>query len=101
MSGINIMQMNAGIDSVKSANGIFFIGSIMSKPTIMSTGAVADDGIERKSGEKKSVIAKQHATANAVSPERPPWSTPAALSTYVVVVDFQALRQLLLLLNRP
>ena len=66
------MQMNAGMDSVKSANGIFFIGSTIRRPTRISTGAVADDGIDRNSGDKNSVIVKQHATANAVSPERPP-----------------------------
>ena len=76
-----IVQMNAGIDSVKSWNGIFLIGSIISRPTRISTGAVADDGIDRKSGEKNSVTAKQQPTENAVSPERPPSSTPAALST--------------------
>ena len=80
-SGIMRMQMNAGIDSEKLSNGIFTIGSIISRPTMISAGAVAADGIERNNGEKKSAITKQHPTANAVRPERPPCATPAALST--------------------
>ena len=54
---------------------------------MISAGAVAADGIERKSGEKRSATANPPATTNAVNPERPPWATPAALSTYVVVVE--------------
>ena len=66
------MQMNAGIDSAKSSKGIFTIGSSINRPTMMSAGAVAAAGIERKRGEKKSATAKQPATARAVRPERPP-----------------------------
>lgn len=72
VSGIAIRQMNAGIDSEKSENGIFFTGSIMRRPTMISAGAVAAEGIERKRGEKRSATAKQIATTSAVSPERPP-----------------------------
>ena len=79
--GIMIMHTNAGIDSEKSSNGIFLTGSIISNPTMIKAGAVAADGIERNSGEKNSATAKQHATTNAVIPERPPCATPAALST--------------------
>ena len=79
--------MNAGNDSVKSLNGTFLIGSSMRRPTITRAGAVAAAGIERKRGEKNNEIAKHIPTTNAVSPERPPCATPAALSTYVVVVD--------------
>ena len=81
------MQMNAGIDSEKSSSGILKIGSIMSRPTITNAGAVAAAGMERKRGEKKMAIPKHPATERAVSPERPPYATPTALSTYVVVVD--------------
>ena len=63
------------------------IGSSISRPTRTNTGAVAAAGIDRKSGDKKSVTAKQQATTKAVRPERPPCATPEALSTYVVVVD--------------
>ena len=54
-----MMQAKAGIDSEKSAKSIFVMGSIMSKPTRMSTGAVAAAGIERNSGEKNRVTTKQ------------------------------------------
>ena len=81
------MQTNAGIDSDISSNGMFLIGSTISRPTIIRAGAVAAAGIERNKGEKKSATAKQIPTTNAVSPDLPPCATPAALSTYVVVVD--------------
>ena len=81
-----IIHVKAGIDSEKSSKGIFTIGSIISRPTMISAGAVAAAGIERKSGEKKRATAKQMAMTKAVRPERPPCATPAALSTYVVVV---------------
>ena len=76
-----MIHTNAGIDSEKSSNGMFLIGSIMSRPTMIRAGAVAAEGIERKSGENKSAIAKHAPTTNAVRPERPPCATPAALST--------------------
>ena len=75
------MQMNAGIDSEKSSNGMRLTGSSIIRPTSTSTGAIAAAGIERKSGEKKRAIPKQHAIVNAVSPVRPPCATPDALST--------------------
>ena len=49
-------------------------------PTMMSTGAVAADGMARKSGEKNKAAAKHMAVVNADSPLRPPCATPAALS---------------------
>ncbi len=50
----------------------------------MNAGAVAADGMERKSGEKKRATAKHIPITGAVRPERPPCATPAALSMYVV-----------------
>ena len=70
--GIIIIQMKAGIDSEKLSSSIFLIGSSISKPTIINTGAVAAGGIERNSGERNRVTAKQQATTNAVRPVRPP-----------------------------
>ena len=81
VSGIIIIHTNAGIDSEKSSKLTFFICSAISNPTMIKAGAVAADGIERNSGEKNIAITKQHPTTRAVSPERPPWVTPAALST--------------------
>ena len=79
--GIIIIQMNTGIDSLKSSNGIFLIGSSIRRPTITSAGVVAANGIERNTGQKNKAAAKHIAMENAVRPERPPWATPAALST--------------------
>ena len=81
VSGIIMRQTNAGIDSEKSSNGMRVTGSSIKRPTMIRAGAVAAAGIERKRGEKNSEIAKQMPTTNAVRPERPPWVTPAALST--------------------
>ena len=75
------MQTKAGNDSEKSLNGIFVMGSSISRPTIISAGAVAAAGIERNKGEKDNDTTKHKATTIAVSPERPPCATPAALST--------------------
>ena len=72
VSGIVIKQTKAGIDSEKSSNGMFLIGSSISRPTMRSAGAVAAEGIERKSGEKNSATTKQPPTTKAVRPERPP-----------------------------
>ena len=81
------IHTNAGIDSEKSSKSTFLICSTISNPTMIKAGAVAADGIDRNSGEKNKAITKQAPTIRAVNPERPPWATPAALSTYVVVVD--------------
>ena len=67
-----MMHTNAGRDSEKSSNLILVIDSIIIKPTRISAGAVAADGIERKRGEKKRATAKQPAMTKAVRPERPP-----------------------------
>ena len=87
VSGIMSIHTNAGIDSEKSSKLTFLICSAISNPTMIKAGAVAADGIERNSGEKNIAITKQPPTTRAVKPERPPWATPAALSTYVVVVE--------------
>ena len=70
--GIVMRQMNAGIDSEKSSNGILRTGSSIRRPTMINAGAVAADGIERKSGEKSKATTKQHPITKAVRPERPP-----------------------------
>ena len=61
-----MIHTNAGIDSEKSSHGILTTGSIINNPTIISAGAVAADGIERKSGEKNNATTKHIATENAV-----------------------------------
>ena len=51
------------------------------KPTIISAGLVAADGMAKKSGEKNKETTKSMAMENAVNPVRPPSPTPAADST--------------------
>ena len=61
------------------------MGLSMNRPTMTSTGHVAEPGMERKSGAKMSATAKHTAVVKAVSPDRPPCATPEALSTYVAM----------------
>ena len=60
-----MIQMKAGMDSVKLTKSILVTGSIMSKPTRMSTGAVAAEGMERNRGERNRVTPKQQAITSA------------------------------------
>ena len=62
------------------------MGDIINKPTMTSTGVVAAAGTDRNRGAKNNAIRKQTAVTKAVRPVLPPWATPDALSTYVVVV---------------
>ena len=54
---------------------------------MIRAGAVANDGIARKIGDRSSDNPKRIAVVTAVSPVLPPSVTPEALSTNVVVVD--------------
>ena len=55
-------------------------------PTTINAGAVANDGIARKIGERNSDNPKRIADVIAVRPVLPPSVTPDALSTNVVTV---------------
>ena len=57
------------------------------KPTMMSAGAVAKEGIAVKIGAKNMEIRKRIAVTSAVRPVLPPAATPEADSTKVVVVE--------------
>ena len=59
----------------------------MYRPTMISAGAVAKDGIARKIGDRNRDRPNKMAVVTAVSPVLPPSDTPEALSTKVVVVD--------------
>ena len=59
----------------------------MYRPTMISAGAVAKDGIARKIGDRNRDRPNKIAVVTAVSPVLPPSDTPEALSTKVVVVD--------------
>ncbi len=57
------------------------------KPTTISAGAVANEGIARKIGDRNSETRKSSAVTMPVRPVRPPSATPEADSTKVVVVE--------------
>ena len=59
----------------------------MKKPTTISAGAVANEGMARNKGEKKSAKRKNPATIIEVSPVLPPSATPDADSPKVVIVE--------------
>lgn len=52
MNGIAMMQINAGIASVKSWKSIFVIDVSIRNPTMISAGAVAKDGIAKNIGDR-------------------------------------------------
>ena len=87
ISGIARSARYAGTDSVRSVKSTLMIDEIIRKPTKISAGAVANEGIAVNIGAK--IIASRNVipVTAAESPVRPPASTPADDSTYVVVVD--------------
>ena len=66
---------------------IFKTELIIRKPTIISAGAVAKDGMAKKTGDRNRDRPKKIAATTDVSPVLPPSATPEALSTNVVVVE--------------
>ena len=77
----------AGMASSKSAHLISAKDEIIIIPTTTKAGAVAAEGIALTKVERKALSAKQSATTTLVRPVRPPAPIPAALSTYVVVLE--------------
>ena len=73
--------------SVKSLKSIFRTEDIIRKPTMIRAGAVANDGMARKIGDRNRDSPKKIAATTDVRPVLPPSATPDALSTNVVVVD--------------
>ena len=59
----------------------------MYSPTIIRAGAVANEGIARKIGDRNRDRPNKIAVVTAVRPVLPPSDTPEALSTKVVVVE--------------
>ena len=72
---------------MKSSKLIFVMDVSIRKPTMISAGAVAKDGIARKIGDRNRERPNKRAAVRLVSPVRPPSATPEALSTKVVVVE--------------
>ena len=83
------MQRYAGIEETKffSSNLIFVTLLNIRNPTIISAGAVANDGTAINTGAKNIEMRNRNAVVIAVRPVLPPSATPAEDSTYVVVVD--------------
>ena len=81
--------MYAGIADVKLSSVILSSVTPLNirNPTMISAGAVANDGIDTKIGASNVETRKSIAVVSAVSPVLPPAPTPAADSTKVVVVD--------------
>ena len=76
-----MMVKNAGMPSVGSAKSMSVVCFIIKKPTRMSAGAVAADGISKNTGENSNARTNIAAVVNAVKPVLPPAATPAVLST--------------------
>ena len=72
---------------LSSVNLISVIVLNIKNPTIISAGAVANEGIAVKIGANSIEIKKSIAVVSAVRPVFPPTETPADDSTNVVVVD--------------
>lgn len=81
-----MMQTNAGIASMYLLKSISCTDAIIMRPTRNKAEAVAEPGMARKNGARKSETRKQMAVMNDVKPLRPPSFTPDALSTNVVTV---------------
>src|SRR5260370_18895357 len=90
VSGMVMMIRNAGIDSTGFDQGISAACAIISEPTTISAGAVAAAGIAPTTGAMNIAIRKKSPATIAVTPERPPDATPAALSMQLVTVDVHA-----------
>ena len=67
--GITIIVIYAGTHSEKSLKSTSLMDDIIMTPTNIRAGAVAAEGMPRKTGAKNSAMAKQTATVNAVRPE--------------------------------
>ena len=73
--------------SLSSSNFKSTTASNIRKPTKISAGAVAKDGMEVNNGENKVARRNNKPVVSAVRPVRPPTATPAEDSTKVVVVE--------------
>ena len=60
---------------------------IIKNPTITKAGAVANEGIAKKIGERNSATPNMIAVTKEVSPVLPPAAMPAAHSTTAVVAE--------------
>src|SRR5699024_4514541 len=82
---VSTIVINAGSDSVASLKSIFLTALNIITPTRISAGAVASVGMITISGVINNVNKNKIPVVTAVKPVRPPASTPAEDSTYVVI----------------
>ena len=76
-----MIVINAGRASVRSSKSIFVTEVSIKNPTTIRAGAVANDGIARKIGERNRERANKRADTKEVRPVRPPSATPEATDT--------------------
>ena len=81
------MQIKAGIAVSILFQSIFATCCIMKKPTTIRAGAVANEGIARKIGEKKRLSRNKPPTTIELRPVRAPSAMPEEDSTKVVMVE--------------
>ena len=79
VNSVNINVRNTGNPSVKSEKSIFVIGSIIKSPKTIKTGAVANDGIAVKIGEKNNDKKYSAAIVIPAKPVLPPCAIPMQL----------------------
>src|SRR6267143_4932426 len=80
VSGMVTIVRNAGIATTVFDHGISATCDIISEPTMMSAGAVAAAGMAPTSGATNNATKNSRPVTIAVTPVRPPATTPAALS---------------------
>lgn len=78
---------NAGTPSLKSPKSTLSTELAMRKPTITRAGAVANDGMARKIGERNIDGRNSTAVVTTIRPVRPPSAMPAAHSTEQQVTE--------------
>jgi len=84
---MKIAAKNAGIASSRLSHWISLKEASIITPTTIRAGEEAAAGTMATTGAKKALSAKRIATTTEVRPVRPPAPIPAALSTYVVVLE--------------
>ena len=86
-NGIAMIAINAGMAYVRSLKSILVTDVSIRNPTMIRAGAVANDGMARKIGDRNRDSPKKIAATTDVRPVLPPSATPEALSTKVVTVE--------------
>ncbi|MNC51449.1 hypothetical protein D3C75_1007410 [compost metagenome] len=78
---MKVMVRKDGIASTMSWKSISLTDCIIRTPTTIRAAAVAEPGIRATTGARNKDNRKHTPVVTEVRPVRPPWATPAALST--------------------